>query len=233
MIWEECLKVLRQEMPDNSFTLWIKPLTAKQSEHSLWLYAPNTYFAKYITDNFLSHIRDIIFEITNGIVCEVEIKFDPKFESFTTLKNGNAENETTYDALLDSELALLSKNKAELNAQVTLNIQPEQVRQTLNKGYVFEEFVEGATNKMAFETCKEVVDQLGSSKFNPLFLYGATGLGKTHLMQAVGHAVLDKSQSARVMYLTSAQFVSGFVTALRQQQIEQFKKECRNLDLGS
>jgi len=104
--------------------------------------------------------------------------------------------------------------------------------QMLYNAFLFEEFIEGPTNKLAFDTCEAIVGQLGDSKHNPLFLYGASELGKTHLIQAVGQAVLDRSPNARVMYLTAAQIVAEFADASQQQQqIEQLNLGCRDLDL--
>ncbi|AXI04307.1 chromosomal replication initiator protein DnaA [Aquirhabdus parva] len=224
MAWTDCLEALRHEMADNLFTLWIRPLIAEEHGHVLSLYAPNAYFSKHITDNYIERIRALAFEYSKGVITDVQVKFSP-----TTHKKISLDDDIKDQDISAHSVANL--NIADINNQSSFNIQPEQVRRTLNKGYVFQEFVEGPTNKMAFETCKTVVNQLGDSKHNPLFLYGATGLGKTHLMQAVGHAVLDKSPNARVMYMTSEQFVSGFVTALQQQRIDKFKKDCRTLDL--
>ena len=101
----------------------------------------------------------------------------------------------------------------------------------LSKGLLFKEFVEGPTNKLAFETCKAIVDQLGDSKHNPLFLYGGSGLGKTHLIQAVGHAVLHKMPNASVMYLTAAQIVTEFANESQPQRVGQLSQGYRDLDL--
>lgn len=84
---------------------------------------------------------------------------------------------------------------------------------------------------MAAETCRKVLTQLGASQHNPLFLYGPTGLGKTHLMQAVGNALLQAKPNARVMYMTSESFVQDFVSSLQKGKVEEFKKNCRSLDL--
>lgn len=231
MVWADCLEALRHDMADNVFTLWIRPLNAEQQGPVLSLYTPNAYFVKYITEHYIDRIRALAFEYSKGEITDVQVKFDPRHGSLNTHK---AKQNTALDQTKDNNIDIpldIQLNNIESYNQSSFNVQPEQVRRTLNKGYVFQEFVEGPTNKMAFETCKTVVDQLGDSKHNPLFLYGATGLGKTHLMQAVGHAVLDKNPSARVMYMTSEQFVSGFVTALQQQRIDKFKKDCRTLDL--
>ncbi|MFW1676037.1 DnaA ATPase domain-containing protein, partial [Acinetobacter baumannii] len=85
-------------------------------------------------------------------------------------------------------------------------------------------FVEGRSNQMAAETCRKVLTQLGASQHNPLLLYGPTGLGKTHLMQAVGNALLQAKPNARVMYLTSESFVQDFVSSVQNVKVEEFKK---------
>ena len=107
----------------------------------------------------------------------------------------------------------------------------EQPKSSLNEGSTFANFVQGKANQMAYAACQHVVAKPADAGHNPLFLYGATGLGKTHLMQAVGHALLAAKPNARVLYLTSEKFVGGFVSALQRGAIEDFKKSCRTLDL--
>ncbi len=226
MVWTDCLEALRQEVADNLFTLWIRPLIAEEQGNTLFLYTPNAYFVSHVTQNFLPRIRELAYEYSRGGLQDVQVKFDNKKHTA-----GLQKHRLSAEPLDVVSQELPQLNEAEISTQSSFNTQPEQVRRTLNKNYIFQEFVEGPTNKMAFETCKTVVGHLGDSRHNPLFLYGATGLGKTHLMQAVGHAVLDKSPNAKVMYMTSEQFVSGFVTALQQQRIDKFKKDCRTLDL--
>jgi len=104
-------------------------------------------------------------------------------------------------------------------------------KKLLNPQFTFSLFVEGRSNQMAAETCRKVLTQLGASQHNPLFLYGPTGLGKTHLMQAVGNALLQAKPNARVMYMTSESFVQDFVSSLQKGKVEEFKKNCRSLDL--
>lgn len=231
MVWADCLEVLRHEMADNLFTLWIRPLNAEEQGSILSLYTPNAYFVKYITEHYIERIRALAYEYSKGEITDVQVKFDPRHGSINANKIKTASFQNNNKDAASNITHDLNLNNVDAYSQSSFNIPPEQVRRTLNKDYVFQQFIEGPTNKMAFETCKTVVDQLGDSKHNPLFLYGATGLGKTHLMQAVGHAVLDRNPSARVMYMTSEQFVSGFVTALQQQRIDKFKKDCRTLDL--
>jgi len=104
-------------------------------------------------------------------------------------------------------------------------------KRQLNPLFTFALFVEGRSNQMAAETSRKVLTQLGEPQHNPLFLYGPTGLGKTHLMQAVGNALLQAKPNARVMYMTAESFVQDFVSSLQKGKVEEFKKNCRSLDL--
>ena len=97
-------------------------------------------------------------------------------------------------------------------------------KKLLNPQFTFSLFVEGRSNQMAAETCRKVLTQLGASQHNPLFLYGPTGLGKTHLMQAVGNALLQAKPNARVMYMTSESFVQDFVSSLQKAKLKNLRK---------
>ena len=100
----------------------------------------------------------------------------------------------------------------------------KHLKETIKPQFTFSLFVEGRSNQMAAETCRKVLTQLGASQHNPLFLYGPTGLGKTHLMQAVGNALLQAKPNARVMYMTSESFVQDFVSSLQKAKLKNLRK---------
>ena len=102
-------------------------------------------------------------------------------------------------------------------------------QQQLNPQFTFDQFFVGESNHMAFETARHVLENLGSSEHNPLFLYGSTGLGKTHLMHALGHEV--QAEGKRVLYMTSEQFINQFVSSVRGDNVDAFKKKTRDCDL--
>ena len=213
MLWTDCLNRLRQELSGNVFTMWIRPLVAEEVEDTLKLYAPNPYWTRYIHEHHLELITILAEQLSEGRVRKVEIL-------------SASEQPATTTAALESSPVPVAKPKREKEESSA-----KSRKRQLNPLFTFSLFVEGRSNQMAAETCRKVLTQLGASQHNPLFLYGPTGLGKTHLMQAVGNALLQAKPNARVMYMTAESFVQDFVSSLQQGKVEEFKKNCRSLDL--
>lgn len=204
MIWTQCLDRLQDEMPANLFGMWIRPLQVEENDTIIRLLAPNPFFRKHIADKYLERIRLLAADLSQGRISEVSLEVGTRF----------ARLEETQPASppLPSPAA-------------------DRPKPSLNEGFTLENFVQGKANQMAYAACQHVISKPADMGHNPLFLYGSTGLGKTHLMQAVGHALLQRKPDARVLYLTSERFVGGFVSALQRGAIDDFKKSCRSLDL--
>lgn len=217
MLWTDCLTRLRQELSDNVFAMWIRPLVAEEVEGILRLYAPNPYWTRYIQENHLELISILAEQLSEGRVRQVEILVDSRPGSILS----SAEQPATTTAALQSAPPQSFKVKKEpesissSHANSVVNPKTSK-KKLLNPQFTFSLFVEGRSNQMAAETCRKVLTQLGASQHNPLFLYGPTGLGKTHLMQAVGNALLQAKPNARVMYMTSESFVQDFVSSLQK-----------------
>lgn len=205
-LWEKCLETLRTELPDNIFSLWVRPLQVGKSKHDnqLILLAPNNFFSKHIQENYLPKFSYLAEKYSNGDVNDVQILVD----NFENKKSAQQESRVST-----SSSAKKTKTK----------------KTYLNPLFTFADFVVGKSNQMAHETCKAVMNDLGSHNHNPLFLYGATGLGKTHLMHALGHAIVEEKK--HVYYMSSEQFVNQYVHAIRNQKIDEFKARCREPDL--
>lgn len=217
MLWAECLKRLECELSTNVFEQWIHPLQAEQQQDVLYLYAPNPYWADYIRRNHREAILGLVQQLSAGLVQQVEVVVDSRPGAVVA----------AHDLPATTTAALESTPPAPAAPKST----PAGRRRQLNPAFTFELFVEGRSNQMAFETCQKVVADIGAAQHNPLFLYGPTGLGKTHLMQAVGNALQLVRPDARVMYMTAESFVQDFVTSLQQNRVNEFKKNCRSLDL--
>lgn len=222
MLWTDCLDRLRQELSGNVFTMWIRPLVAEELGDTLRLYAPNPYWTRYIQEHHLELISILAEQLSEGRVCKVEILVDSRPGGILSPSEQPATTTAALETPVVTPVAVKPK-KEELTAKSR--------KRLLNPLFTFSLFVEGRSNQMAAETCRKVLTQLGASQHNPLFLYGPTGLGKTHLMQAVGNALLQAKPNARVMYMTAESFVQDFVTSLQQGKVEEFKKNCRSLDL--
>lgn len=215
MLWTDCLTRLRQELSGNVFTMWIRPLVAEELNDTLRLYAPNPYWTRYIQEHHLELITILVEQLSEGRVRKVEILVDSRPGAILSA----SEQPATTTAALESAPAPVVRPKKEKEEGNSKNSRKRQ----LNPLFSFSLFVEGRSNQMAAETCRKVLTQLGASQHNPLFLYGPTGLGKTHLMQAVGNALLQAKPNARVMYMTAESFVQDFVSSLQQGKVEEFK----------
>ncbi|TCB74789.1 chromosomal replication initiator protein DnaA [Acinetobacter sp. ANC 4173] len=221
MLWTDCLTRLRQELSGNVFTMWIRPLVAEELEDTLRLYAPNPYWTRYIQEHHLELITILAEQLSEGRVRRVEIMVDSRPGAILS----PSEQPATTTAALETSAPVVKVKKEKEDSPL------KNKKRLLNPLFTFSLFVEGRSNQMAAETCRKVLTQLGASQHNPLFLYGPTGLGKTHLMQAVGNALLQAKPNARVMYMTAESFVQDFVSSLQQGKVEEFKKNCRSLDL--
>ncbi len=224
MLWTECLTRLRQELSDNVYAMWIRPLVAEEVEDTLKLYAPNPYWTRYIQEHHLELISILAEQLSEGRIRKVEILVDSRPGAILSA----ADLPATTTAALETPVA---PAPTKVKKETETNAQKNAKKRLLNPLFTFALFVEGRSNQMAAETCRKVLTQLGEPQHNPLFLYGPTGLGKTHLMQAVGNALLQAKPNARVMYMTAESFVQDFVSSLQKGKVEEFKKNCRSLDL--
>ena len=187
MLWTDCLTRLRQELSDNVFAMWIRPLVAEEVDGVMRLYAPNPYWTRYIQDNHLELISILAEQLSEGRIRQVEILVDSRPG---TILSSSEQPATTTAALNTQTTPTRIKKEPDL-VQPSQNTAKTPKKRQLNPQFTFSLFVEGRSNQMAAETCRKVLTQLGASQHNPLFLYGPTGLGKTHLMQAVGNALLQ------------------------------------------
>jgi chromosomal replication initiator protein len=216
-IWPVCLEHLHDELPQNLFNMWIRPLQAEESGESLKLFAPNPFFLRHIADKYMSRIRELIKDHSHGRILDVKLEVGSRSDRVPPPPPTRAE--------------LHQPPQRHHNPhQVTESSQPRPVS-NLNGLFTFENFVSGKSNQLACAACKQVAENLGGSGHNPLFIYGPTGLGKTHLMHSVGNAVLKHNPQARILYMTSERFVGDFVTALQRGLMSEFKRLYRSLDV--
>jgi chromosomal replication initiator protein len=256
-LWEQCLGYLQEELPAQQFNTWIRPLQLDISEdesleptNNIRLLAPNRFVKDWVSDKFLERITEI-FQQLRGDRCGVVV------ESGSGLINSPVVNATTNNPQSHNQnLALVentnkaAKNIATLNpavvkapiTQPTTHIQVQSDNRKLssvegglnhqsniNQTFTFGSFVEGKSNQLALAASRQVAENPGGS-YNPLFIYGGVGLGKTHLMHAVGNALRDQKPNAKIIYLHSERFVADMVKALQLNAINDFKRFYRSVD---
>jgi chromosomal replication initiator protein len=228
MLWQQCLKHLEQELPDQEINTWLRTLHGTDRDDSLFLLAPNEFVLQHVREHHLARISECVRTITTKNTTQVFLQIGSSAPSM-----GQEEAETLSSS--DQDLSLfaehsnqLAKGSASPDVANTVNIK-HLFTNSLNTSMTFETFVEGKSNQLSRASALQVSENPGKS-FNPLFIYGSSGLGKTHLIHAVANRILANDANAHVVYLTSENFVNGLVSALRNNTINHFKKFYRSAD---
>ena len=199
-VWNRCVRQLRSDLSEQQFNTWIRPLQAVEDELSLKLLAPNHFVVDWVNEHCIGKINELVRTEDEGADVAVTVMVG-------TL---SAEPGPTTSPAAPAPVSQLIGGK-------------------LNPEHTFDRFVEGKSNQFAKAAAMQVGQNPGSA-YNPLFIYGGVGLGKTHLMQSVGNLILDTRPDAQVAYVHSEKFVGDMVKALQHNTINDFKRAYRSLD---
>ena len=201
-VWQKCLDRLQDELSSQQFDTWIRPLHARVEDDRLKLLAPNRYVKNQVQVAYLPRICEVLEqENDSAIAYEVDVEIGAV------------------------DVAPLAPRRADGSGSAIAS----QPVHDLNEDFTFAGFVEGKSNELAKAAALQVADNAGQS-YNPLLLYGGVGLGKTHLMQAVGNHIREHSPHAKVVYLHSQRFVQDMVQALKQGTMQEFMQFYRSID---
>ena len=216
-LWQRCLSVLQEELPAQQFSMWIRPLQCVVTNNVLTLYAPNRFVLDWVRDKYVNRINELI-TMTDGEDAYL-LRFDVGSKPLTPTVKANS--------LSPSAGPNFSKNnKTPAINEVNTGL-PKKANVRMK--YTFDNFVEGKSNQLARAAASQVADNPGAA-YNPLFIYGGTGLGKTHLLHAVGNAILENNPNAKIAYMHSERFVQDMVKALQNNEMEKFKHYYRSVD---
>lgn len=225
--WLACLEKLANEVDAEKLSTWLKPLQVKQQERCLIIYAPNIFVKQWVNDHYSSKILKIAGELTEGKINQLD------FTLGVSTKNNVTGVQETKDKATSSKI--IYPKLTSLDAKNKLNVNEVEVEGSLLHGsnlnplHTFANLVEGKSNQLAKAASLQVAENPGSA-YNPLFIYGGVGLGKTHLIQAIGNQILVNNPNARVAYVNSERFVQDMVKALKLNTINDFKRFYRSLD---
>jgi chromosomal replication initiator protein len=208
-LWQQCLHRLKEEIAQSAFNQWISPLQAEEGMHGITLWAPNQYVLDGVTQDYLARISQLLQELNNGQLLRVMVGIGEKHTPAPTVAPEAVETTVVTRAPVVTAKPMHQSN--------------------LNPTFVFENFVVGKSNQLAEAAAKQVAENPGGA-YNPLFLYGGVGLGKTHLMHAIGNAIVANKKGANVIYLHSERFVADMVKALQSNTINEFKRFYRSVD---
>ena len=229
MLWQQCLNKLETELSDQEINTWLRTLHGTQHDKILVLLAPNTFVYQHVNDHHLELIKSKLKSLSGGEDVQVILQIGagdtiPFSETFSE----NAESTTN---VVEETTTPFNNNSQSQNNQPQTNASADKksFSNNLNTTMTFENFVQGKSNQLAVASSKQVGENPGQS-YNPLFIYGGVGLGKTHLMHAIGNNIKEGNPKARVVYLHSERFVNDMITALRTNSIDQFKDYYRTVD---
>lgn len=213
-LWNRCLRVLESELPMQQFNTWVRPLQAVEQEGELRLLAPNRYVIEWLGEHSLPRIKELMTEFAQGTAPNLVLDVGTRAGMVSTGVMVTA-NEGTGTA---AHLAVRSRT-----------IVPTVLGSRINNDFTFDSFVEGKSNQLAKAAAIQVAGNPGKA-YNPLFIYGGVGLGKTHLMHAVANKIKENNSEARLAYVHSERFVGDMVKALQHNTINDFKTAYRSLD---
>jgi len=207
-LWQECLRQLEGEVPEQQFNTWVRPLQGVEADGVLRLYAPNRFVVDWVQQNLYSRIVELVSGSAGAGAHQVVIEVGSRPRATVGEVMGSA----------PASAPLPGRRPA-----------PAVVGGRVNPDFTFDTFVEGKSNQLARAAAIQVAENPGHA-YNPLFIYGGVGLGKTHLMHAVGNAIRRRNPDARIAYVHSERFVGDMVRALQHNTIAAFKQSYRSLD---
>jgi chromosomal replication initiator protein len=212
-VWEECAVLLKEDLTSAEFNTWIMPLQARDQGGCIQLFAPNRFVKDWVKQHYEQRIEALCAQVSGGRIHQVSFEIGSLSAHDAAVATGLRRSSVTASTPADSQ-DKLAKRRKESN---------------LNADFTFDTFVEGKSNQIARAASIQIGKNPGTA-YNPLFIYGGVGLGKTHLMHAVGNVIIEANPDARVIYVHSERFVSDMIRALQHNKIDDFKRRYRRVN---
>jgi len=224
VVWENCLERLQDELPSQQFNTWLRPLQPDwdMAQHRLRLFAPNRFVLDWVSEKYLTRIRELVREF-DGSPAQVVVEVGNRPRPAVVSAPVTAVPTPRVGVRPAAENAPASEDRRAENPV------PSAYRHGLDPRLTFENFVAGKSNAMARAAAEQVAEAPGRES-NPLFIYGGVGLGKTHLMHAVGNAMLSRNPAAKIVYLQSERFVNEMIRAMQTNTMNEFKRYYRSVN---
>ncbi len=217
-LWEKCLNCLQDEFPSQQFNTWIRPLQVEQEGAKVTLFAPNRFVLDWISERFFDRIKELIHQFSAGESLDISLEIGSKRTEAVPVKSVQPTSVAVAQAP-----AIPTSSKANAAPEIPNH------QSNINFKCTFENFVEGKSNQLAKAASLQVAENPAVA-YNPLFLYGGVGLGKTHLLHAIGNHIMTNNPNAKVLYLHSERFVADMVKALQTNSMNDFKRYYRTVD---
>ena len=227
-VWNRCLQVIRENVPEQSFKTWFEPIVPQQlSGNVLTIQVPSQFFYEWLEENFVHILRKAL---------DAGIGRDGQLEYSIIVDKGNAQNrpltvnvpttKSPHSSKPDNVNPDILKSPFQLKDLDSLTLDSY-----LNPTYTFENYVEGDCNRLARSAGFAVAQRPGVTAFNPLMIHGGVGLGKTHLVQAIGNFIKNTNQGKFVLYVTSEKFTNQFLNAIKTDSLRDFTQFYMQVDV--
>ena len=221
--WSTCLSRFEQELSKQQYNTWIKPLVAEVNGNELRLVAPNRFVLQWVKDRFNKKIEQFARELQLN---DIQIDF--------VISNIEADQEDKagekLSAKIQTDLSKMAANSLDVKPAGKKTVEATKVVSGLNSAFNFDNYVTGRANQLARAAAIQVAENPGAA-YNPLFIYGGVGLGKTHLLQAIGNKLKKHKPDAKIRYLHAERYVSDVVKAYENKAFDEFKRQYHSLDL--
>ncbi len=201
-IWQQCITCLEGEISEQQLNTWILPLQAEQELNTLKLLAPNRFVMDWVRKHFLDRIKELVTSLDEGKSMSVNLSIGSQIKPPESIR-------------IEPD---------------TRSVRRKNQTTGLNESHIFNSFVEGKSNQLARAASIQISNNPGS-EYNPLYIYGGVGLGKTHLMHAIGNQIKKINPGANVLCVNCERFVSDMVKALQHSKMNEFKRSYRSLDV--
>jgi chromosomal replication initiator protein len=213
VVWNDCLNYVKQRIPAQTFDTWFLPIQAlSMTPESLFLQVPNKFFYEWIDGHYRDVLEKALKYVTgNGLLIKYSVLITDSYSKDNQKPSTATENDIITDRL--PRTGMIERGTK------------------INDKYIFDSFVEGSGNQFAKAAAVAVANAPGKTSFNPLVIYGGTGLGKTHLLQAIGNEALSTGRAKRVAYVSSDSFTLDFIAATQKNKTTEFSKYYRSVDM--
>lgn len=231
-VWEDCLKIIKDNVPSQSFKTWFEPIKALKLEGNvLTIQVPSLFFYEWLEEHYVNLLRKTI---KHGLGPDARLEYNIVVDNSSANSKAHTIN---IPASPNGELknpsvpVPVSINSSIRNPFVIPGLKKINIDSQLNPKYSFDNFVEGDCNRLARSAGFAVANKPGGTSFNPLMIYGPTGLGKTHLVHAIGGAIKDRFPDKQVLYVNAEKFTQQFVESMKNNTINDFKNFYQLIDV--
>ncbi|MBI1808116.1 MAG: chromosomal replication initiator protein DnaA [Ignavibacteria bacterium] len=228
--WGDCLVIIRARVNSQSFKTWFDPIIPlKMVGNKFFIQIPSQFFSEWLEEHYYSLLTEALTQV-RGTECTIEYIITPEDKDLSLVNPVSASSSTIESsASLTAELAFGSTTVSKRDHR-SFAVQPT-IQPSLNPRYTFANYIKGESNQFARAAALAVSNNPGGTSFNPLVIYGGVGLGKTHLVHAIGNHLVQTGKTKRVLYVSSEKFTVDFVESIQKDSITEFSNYYRSVDL--